>query len=161
MFTVSWNVLKLKLVRARIYFCYHSIIQTIIQILCTLKITISKIVVLNIFHKTILRSNTYAKLTFIHVLTCCDTTFSINWVGKATVFKILFLNKKLQEAFLVITASSKLHEEIESACKKAMFIQHSFFEFTALKITYLESIYSKILRQTGYNTCSRIRFKVP
>ena len=49
-------------------------------------------------------------------LTGCDTTSSINEVGKATVFKNLLSNKHLS---LVFSASGKSHEEIESAGKKS------------------------------------------
>ena len=55
----------------------------------------------------------------MHSLTGCDTISSINGVGKTAVFKNLFLNKHLQEAALVFSASGKSHEEIESAGKKA------------------------------------------
>ena len=50
-------------------------------------------------------------------LTGCDNTSSINRVGKSKVFKKIS-NKHLQDATSVLTASSKLHEEIESAGKK-------------------------------------------
>ena len=62
------------------------------------------------------------KLLFLHALTGCDTTFSVNGVGKATVFEKLLSNKYLQEAALVFSASGKQHEEIELAEKKTMSI---------------------------------------
>ena len=53
-----------------------------IQNHCILKVTKSKT-----RYKTILGSNIYAKLLFLHVLTGCDTTSSINGVGKSRVLK--------------------------------------------------------------------------
>ena len=64
--------------------------KTIIQNHCTLKVIKSKtkIVIHNVFHhKIILGSNIYARYLFAHILTECDTTFSIKGGGKATVFK--------------------------------------------------------------------------
>lgn len=59
----------------------------------------------NILHyKTILQSEIYTKLLFLHVFTGCDTTSSVHGVGKATVFKKLILNKHLQAVALVFTA---------------------------------------------------------
>ena len=60
---------------------FPSVMQIIIQNHCTLKVTKSKT-----RYKTILGSNIYAKLLFLHALTGCDTTSSINGVGKSTVF---------------------------------------------------------------------------
>ena len=55
----------------------------------------------------------------------------------------------MQEAALVFNASSKSHEEIESAGKKAMSIifketHRPFPQFPTSQTTYLESNYSKI-----------------
>ena len=91
--------------------------QTIIQNHCTLKVTKSKTK-----YETILGSNIYAKLLSLHALTGCDTTFSIKGVGKSLVFEKPISNKQMQEAALVFTTSSKLHEEIETAGKKTMSI---------------------------------------
>ena len=61
----------------------------------------------NILHyKTILQSEIYTKLLFLHVFTGWDTTYSVHGVGKATVFKKLISNKHLQAVALVFTAQS-------------------------------------------------------
>ena len=60
--------------------------QTIIHNHCTLKVTKSKT-----RYKIILGSSIYAKALLLHVLTGCDTTSSINRVGKSTVFKRPFI----------------------------------------------------------------------
>ena len=81
---------------------------------CTLKVTKkeNKVVPHNIFHhKTILGSNIYAKIIFLHALTGCDTSSSINGARKATDFKNFVSNKHLQEAALVFTARSKSHKD--------------------------------------------------
>ena len=72
----------------------------------------------------------------------------------------------MQEAALAFTASSKSHEEIESAGKKSnvYYFQgrhRPFPQFPTPQTTYLESNYSKILRQTGSITSNRNSFKVP
>ena len=63
------------------------VMQIIIQNHCTVKVTESKKGSnSNIFdHKIILGSNIYTGLLFLHILTECDTTFSINGLGRATV----------------------------------------------------------------------------
>ena len=61
-----------------------------------------------------LRSDIYAKPLFLHATTGCDTTFSINREGKATVFKKRLWNKHLQGAALV----HKSHVELKSAGEK-------------------------------------------
>ena len=61
-----------------------------------------------------LRSDIYAKCLFLHATTGCDTTFSINREGKATVFKKRLWNKHLQRAALV----HKSHVELKSAREK-------------------------------------------
>ena len=63
--------------RTRIYWCYCCVMQIIIQNHCILKLTKSKTK-----YKTILGSNSYAKLLFLDVLLECDTTSSISGVGK-------------------------------------------------------------------------------
>ena len=74
--------------------------QMIIQNHFTLKVTNSKkSSIHNIFHfKTILGCESHAKLLFLHALTRCDITFSINKVGKDTVFIKLLLNNHLQRS---------------------------------------------------------------
>ena len=57
-----------------------------------------------LYYKTILQSEIYTKLLFLHVFTGCDTTSSVHGVGKAAVFKKLILNKHLQAVALVFTA---------------------------------------------------------
>ena len=102
--------------RPRIYLCYCCNIQVIIQNHCTLKVkkvkfgSSSSYYKISYYHKTILGSNIYTKLLFVHALTGCDTTSSINGVGRATVFKKLLSNKHLKEAASVFSASSKSHE---------------------------------------------------
>ena len=71
-------------------------------------------------HKTILGSEIYAELLFLHAFTGRDTTSSIYGVGKAAVFKNLILNKHLQEVALVFTASSRSHEEIQLETKQCL-----------------------------------------
>lgn len=78
----------------------------------TLKITKSKVVV---YYKTILRSDIYANILLLLAITGCDTTFSINGVRRAMVFK-----KRLKEAVLVFTSNSKPHEKIELAEKNSV-----------------------------------------
>ena len=53
-----------------------------------------------------------------YVLTKCDTTFSINGVDKSTVFNKTFIKQTFPRSSFSLTASSKLHEEIESTGKK-------------------------------------------
>ena len=68
----------------------------------------NKMEIHNILHyKTILGSEIYIKLSFLHAFIGCDTTSSIYGVGKATVFKKLILNQHMQEVALVFTASSR------------------------------------------------------
>ena len=125
--------------------------QTIIQNHCTLKVTNSKKgSIHNIFHfKTILGFEIHAKLLFLHALTRCGITSSINKVGKVTVFKKLLLNNYLQKAALAFTTSSKLHKEMESAEKNVYYLgQH-------------RPLFGKKLQQNSKpNRKNRISFKV-
>ena len=136
--------------------------QTIIQYHCTLKVTKSKT-----RYQNILWSNIYAKLLLLHALTRYDTTSSINGVGICLRYLKTFLsNKHLQEAALVFTASSKSFVEIELAGEKSNIYyfqgrHRPFPKFPTPQTTYLESNYSKILRQIGNTTSNRISFKVP
>ena len=50
-------------------------------------------------------ANIYTKLLSLHSLAGCDTTFSSNGVGKATVFTKLLSNKHLQESALFFTVA--------------------------------------------------------
>lgn len=64
--------------------------QTILEDYCTSKVTKikKKIVVYNILHhKTILGSDIYSKLLFLHMFTGWDATFSTYGVGKAIAFQ--------------------------------------------------------------------------
>ena len=85
---------------------------------------------------------------------------------KLRYLKKLLSNKHLQEVALVLNASSISYEEIESTGKKSnvYYFQgrhRPFPQIRTPKPPYLESNYSKILRQTRNTICSRIRFTLP
>ena len=70
----------------------------------------------------------------------------------------------MQEAALVFTSNSKLHEDNELKKKQCLCFQghhRPFPQFPTPETTNLESNYSKNLLQTGNTTSNQISFKVP
>ena len=103
--------------------------------------------------RTILRSNIYAKILFLRVL--------------STAFKKLLSNKHLQEPALIFTTSSKSHEEMECDGMKKEIVYYfwwwhrPFPKFQTQRTAYSEIDYRKIHHQTRNTISKRINFKVP